>query len=284
MASVYWTNAQTDERGTVLGVRRGVAAVAAILVAVTCAGAVHADGDPASDVLPIDLVYLPISGPSREAAGALRSAVAAVYARGDRIRVAVIATREDLGAIPSLMNKPDAYARFLGQELGAFYVGPLLIVMPRGWGIYDGGRSVTSETGVLGRISVQASSVDDLVRSAAAAVQKLEAAGALKSRDIRPPYVYPQSSTVHPGKTAVLSFRVLDDSDRAAVAVSIVAGGRRLASLGSPLGPTNYPNARSVSWAVPRNVVRRGIEVCMTATDAAGNRSHAQCMPLRVAR
>jgi hypothetical protein len=268
----------------VTGVRRGVAAVAAITVAVTCAGAARADGDPASDVLPIDSIYFPISAPSRDAEGALRSAVAVVYAHGDRIKVAVIATREDLGAIPSLMNKPDAYARFLGQELGAFYVGPLLIVMPRGWGIYDGGRSVSPETRVLGRTSVNGSTVDDLVRSAAAAVQKLERAGALESPDIRPPYVYPQSSTVHPGTTAVLFFRVLDDSDRAAVAVSILARGRRLASLTSPLAPTNYPKARSVSWRVPRNVARRGVKLCMTATDAAGNRSHAECMPLRVAR
>jgi hypothetical protein len=268
----------------VTGVRRGVAAVAAITVAVTCTGAARADGDPASDVLPIDSVYFPINAPSRDAEAALRGAVAVVYAHGDRIKVAVIATRQDLGAIPSLMNRPDAYARFLGQELGAFYVGPLLVVMPGGWGIYDGGRSVTRETGVLGRIAVKGTSVDDLVRSAADAVQKLEGAGALESPDIRPPYVYPQSSTVHPGKTAVLSFRVLDDSDRAAVAVSIVARGRRVAALASPLGPTNYPKARSVSWRVPRNVARRGVKVCMTARDAAGNRSHVECMPLKVAR
>ena len=70
-----------------------------------------------------------------------------VYADGNRVKVAVIATSDDLGAIPSLMNKPDDYAKFLGQELAGFYIGPLLIVMPSGWGVYDGGRSVAAENG-----------------------------------------------------------------------------------------------------------------------------------------
>jgi len=45
---------------------------------------------------------------------------------------------EGLGAIPSLFNKPNQYARFLGFELSAGFIGPLLIVMPSGFGIWDG--------------------------------------------------------------------------------------------------------------------------------------------------
>lgn len=265
---------------------RGLWPVLACAAAALLVGApALADGDPASDILPTDSVYFPINQPSQDAASSLTSAVNAVYANGDRVKVAVIATPDDLGAIPSLMNKPDDYAKFLGQELAGFYVGPLLIVMPSGWGIYDGGRSVAAESGVLNGIGVSGSSPDNLVRSAATAVQKLEAAGALKSADVRAPYVYAQASTIHPGKPAVLSFRVLDDSNRSAVEITILAGGKTIASLASPLGPTNYPNARSVTWPVPKKIAKKGVKVCMTATDAAGNKSTPpSCMPLKVGK
>src|SRR5207253_9142514 len=108
---------------------------AAVLAALST-GDARADGDPASDVLPTDSIYFPLSAPSADAQSSLTSAVSAVYANGDRVKVAVIATADDLGAIPSLMNKPDDYARFLGQELMGFYVGPLLIAMPGGRGVY----------------------------------------------------------------------------------------------------------------------------------------------------
>ena len=52
--------------------------------------------------------------------------------RGYRVKVAVIASGADLGAIPSLFGKPTEYSRFLGVELSMYYVGPLLIVMPAG--------------------------------------------------------------------------------------------------------------------------------------------------------
>ena len=256
----------------------------AVLAGTWPAGAARADGDPASDVLPTDSVYFPISAPSGDAQGALTSAVGAVYSNGDRIKVAVIATADDLGAIPSLMNRPDDYARFLGQELAGFYVGPLLIAMPNGWGIYDGGRSTSAESGVLGGVGVNGSSVDNLVRSAATAVQKLEAAGALKSPDIKAPYVYPVPATVHPGKTAAFQFRLLDDSSRAAASITVVAGSKTLATLSSPLGPTNYPNARTITWPVPKTIAKKGVRLCMVATDAAGNKSAATCVALKVAK
>ena len=264
--------------------RRGLAVCAVLLSAATTATLARADGDPASDVLPTDSVYFPIKAPSRDAQAALTSAVNAVYSNGNRVKVAVIATAEDLGAIPSLMNKPGDYAQFLGQELQAFYVGPLLIVMPKGFGVYDGGRSVAAENGVLDGMSVNGSSVDNLVRSAVSAVQRLDAAGALKSPDIKAPWVYPQTVTLHPGKAVSFPFRVLDDSNRARVIVTVVVGRKTIASLNSPLGPTRYPNARSVGWRVPKTIATKGVKICMRAADSAGNRSTPACMPLKVAR
>lgn len=264
--------------------RRGLAVFAALLAAAIAASLAHGDGDPASDVLPTESVYFPINAPSQDAQAALTSAVNAVYSNGNRVRVAVIATAEDLGAIPSLMNKPDEYAKFLGQELQGFYIGPLLIVMPKGFGMYDGGRSVSAEHGVLSGMSVNGSSVDDMVRSAVSAVQRLDSAGALKSRDIKPPWVYPQQVTIHPGKPAVFPFRVLDDSNRAGVTVAVLVGAKTIASLRSPLAPTDYPKARTVTWRVPRTIAKKGVKICMRAADAAGNRSPPTCMPLKVAK
>jgi hypothetical protein len=77
---------------------------------------------------------------------------------------------------------------------------------------------------------------------------------------------------------------VLDDSNRAGVTVTILAGAKSIASLSSPLGPTNYPNARTVSWPVPKTIAKKGVKICMTAADAAGNRSTQACMPLKVAK
>jgi hypothetical protein len=253
------------------------------VTAAIAAGAALADGDPASDILPTQSVYFPISTASPDAQSALTSAVNAVYADGNRVKVAVIAAVEDLGAVPSLMNKPDEYARFLGQELQGFYIGPLLIVMPNGWGIYDGGRSVSAENDVLGGLGVNGSSVDNLVRSAATAVQRLEAAGALVSPDIKAPYAFPQSSTLHPGKRVTFLFRLLDDSSRAAATVTITARGKTLVSLRSPLGPTSYPNVHTLTWRVPTTLSARTAKLCMVATDAAGNRSPSTCVALKVA-
>ena len=64
--------------------------------------------------------------------------------RGDRVKVALIYTAEDLGAIPSLFGQPGEYA-----QLGLWYVGPLLVVMPAGFGVYDGGRSTAAAEQVL---------------------------------------------------------------------------------------------------------------------------------------
>jgi hypothetical protein len=60
--------------------------------------------------------YLPYAAPPKTAASSLARQIAAVYAAGNRVKVAVIHARHDLGAIPSLFGKPRAYARFLGHE------------------------------------------------------------------------------------------------------------------------------------------------------------------------
>src|SRR5438552_3343488 len=131
--------------------------------------------------------FFPSPAPSAGARQALDQAIAASYAKDYRVKVAVIASKDDLGAIPSLFGKPADYARFLGTELQFLYVGPLLIVMPAGFGVYDGGRTTAAEDAVLVRLKASASSADDLTRSAATAVQALLAAGRPRPKGRPPP-------------------------------------------------------------------------------------------------
>jgi hypothetical protein len=159
------------------------------VLALSTAALVRADGDPASDTLLAEDAYLPFPSPGADVSARLKSAVAAAYTRGYLLKVAVIATVNDLGAIPSLFGKPNEYASFLGQEIKFYYGGPLLIVMPAGFGIYDQGLATTAEEKVLAGRTVKSDSADTLTASAADAVQALVAAGALKSKDTTPPYV-----------------------------------------------------------------------------------------------
>ena len=50
--------------------------------------------------------------------------------------MAIIAGPTDLGSVTALWRQPQNYARFLGQELSLNYTGPLLVVMPNGYGFY----------------------------------------------------------------------------------------------------------------------------------------------------
>jgi hypothetical protein len=125
-------------------------AAAAALVTVPAA---HANGDPASDVLLVNQVYIgpevPISNADRDA---LTKTVAAANERGYPIRVALIPFTSDLGTAVSLWRHPQDYAKFLGSELAFVYTKRLLIAMPSGFGVYHRNRPVAKEQRVLGRI------------------------------------------------------------------------------------------------------------------------------------
>jgi hypothetical protein len=262
--------------------RRGLGVLAIALAAFVPATAL-ADGDPASDVLPVQNTFTPYPPPAN--AKDLAATVQKVFESGHRLRVAVIATRRDLGSIPSLFGKANAYARFLGTEIGSFYAGPLLIVMPSGFGIYDGRRSTAPESRVLAKLKVGGSSATALVDSAIAAVNALAAAGVLDSPDTLPPNSYPLQATVHPGKPASLTYHVLEDSERSSEVVTVYAGAKVLAVLRKPLHFADYNTAQSVRWNVPANVPRKGLRFCVVATDPSGNRQQAPgCSPITVAR
>lgn len=109
--------------------------VVVALAAGWTASRARADGDPASDVLAVEYVFLPPDAgmPSIQQAE-LSALVLKADARGLKLRVAVIASPGDLGSITELWRQPENYARFLGAELSYVFRGTLLVVMPNGYG------------------------------------------------------------------------------------------------------------------------------------------------------
>jgi hypothetical protein len=258
--------------------RLRVKAVAIALVAgallLGAAGSARADGDPASDTLLYANAYLPYAAPSKAASADLAKQIDAVYRAGNRVKVAVIQARTDLGAIPSLFGKPTAYAQFLGEEISGVYIGPLLIVMHKGYGIYDGGRTVAAEQRVLAGLPTPGTSSDDLVDAAAAAVAKLQQAGALRSRDVLKPYAQPLVTRLQAHVLTVV-FYLYDDSGKASAAITAVRGGKVLLTFRLPTRTTSVLRPVSQKIPVPASLSLARASVCVAAVDPSGNRAKA---------
>lgn len=106
------------------------AAVALGLPATACA-----NGDPASDYLLVQKLFLPFAAKIDNTKVKQLNAVLTAADRANfPIRVAVILSPSDLGTAFSLYRKPERYAQFLGLELAFVYRGRLLVVMPNGYG------------------------------------------------------------------------------------------------------------------------------------------------------
>jgi hypothetical protein len=140
------------------------------------AGRARADGDPASDVLVSQTLFLPqdarLTTRQQAQLGALLSAA---RRSGYPLRLALIASPTDLGSITELWRQPDSYARFLGQELSLNYHGTLLVVMPNGFGLYGPGSHSAAQRTALARTGAPGSAAG-LGTTAIAAVQRLAAA------------------------------------------------------------------------------------------------------------
>ena len=149
-----------------------IAAVAALLAV----PAAQANGDPASDVLITQQVFIPFEAPiSTSAKDELIKTVAAANERGYKIRVAVIAFTGDLGTAVSLWRHPQSYSKFLGSELAFVYSNRLLISMPSGFGFYRGRKPVAKEQAVVVKIP-PGKTPTELTESTTKAVRALAAA------------------------------------------------------------------------------------------------------------
>jgi len=112
-------------------------AAAAIVATILVPAPALADGDPASDVLLGESVFYPYGPPvALGLQETLNAETEAARRTHFPIKVALIDTPADLGAIPTLFGKPQQYAALLHQEIGLFGITQLLlVVMPNGYGI-----------------------------------------------------------------------------------------------------------------------------------------------------
>lgn len=148
----------------------------ACMLALASSPAARADGDPASDYLYGQAAYFPYQ-PAITAAdqGKIGKALADGRSHGYQLKVAIIASPVDLGSVPEMFGKPQAYADFLDREILAFHRGDLLVVMPGGFGVagpnaakakkaLQGAQTASAAPGPLGKAAI-----DGIIRVAKAA-------------------------------------------------------------------------------------------------------------------
>jgi hypothetical protein len=152
--------------------------VLVLVTACLCAPATaRANGDPASDYLLAQNVFLPFTAKIDQAeVQRLNALLRESQTAGFRIRVALILSPSDLGTAFSLFGKPQKYAAFLGLELSFVYRGRLLVVMPNGYGYTVNADPDPKASRVLKKLPPAGRNATKGVRAAIVAVQRLAAA------------------------------------------------------------------------------------------------------------
>jgi len=153
----------------------------AVALAGTAAGTARADGDPASDVLLSDNVFLSYQSPYGSAEGrALEGLAKEAKQQHFPMRVAVITQLADMGSVGGLYGKAQRYADFLASEVAFVYRGTLVVVMngkPGGFGVHGPGATPAARR-ALARMKLPGSSptAAELARVAAVAMQRVATA------------------------------------------------------------------------------------------------------------
>jgi hypothetical protein len=156
---------------------RSVAFAAALLLFALPAAVARANGDPASDYLLVQSVFLPFNAKvDPKASKELADTIRAADEKGFKIKVAVIGSRYDLGTAFSLYNKAQKYAQFLGLELSFQYRDRLLVVMPNGFGYSVNGKPDPQGVAVVQKLPPPGKDPTKQVQAATAAIRKLAAA------------------------------------------------------------------------------------------------------------
>jgi hypothetical protein len=145
--------------------------------------AARADGDPASDYLLAGLSFLsPYDGhiPTADQKK-INAMLASAKKQGFPLRVAVIVTPYDLGAVPILFNAPQRYAKFLASEDFYYWKDELLVVMPKGYGIYKAKGLPAADRAAIGKLAPPAGKNGAALAAAAeTAIQTLATQHGLK--------------------------------------------------------------------------------------------------------
>jgi hypothetical protein len=154
------------------------ALLALLLAAValgTAAPAALADADPPSDVLLLQSVYYPYQPPvSDKLRRTLDKVVLDARNAGYPVKVAMVESAVDLGAIPQLFGRPAEYAPFLGREIAFKSKDPLLVIMPAGIATYN--VSAKAQQAIQGIKIDTSKQSDGLVAAAIQAVPKMATA------------------------------------------------------------------------------------------------------------
>jgi hypothetical protein len=111
-------------------------------------------------------------------------------------------------------------------------------------------------------------------------VRRLLAAGALKSKDIKPHYVAALRATVTRGRTARLNYAVFDDSGKSREVVHVRGKRGVLATMSTSLRAVSPQQRYAVRWRVPKPRPAGDVTYCVVAYDPAGNHAKA-CAPVR---
>ncbi len=170
--------------------RIALCALACALAAGVAAPFARADGDPASDYLVAQQVFLSYDAKIPAALQSkLVAAVASANKNGFPLKVALIWTSYDLGSVPELFGKPKTYARFLDAEDSKCWWGGscgsgrfktttrLLVVMPNGLGFAQWKHSPADGYRTLAGIKVTRTPAGLATAATSAAVTLAAAAG-----------------------------------------------------------------------------------------------------------
>jgi hypothetical protein len=157
--------------------KKRLAVLVAALICLCAPAAVRANGDPASDYLLTQSVFLPFTTKiDRNQVQGLGGLLREAGKQHFRIRVALILSPSDLGTAFSLFGKPEKYAQFLGLELSFVYRDRLLVVMPNGFGFSVNGNRDPKASAVLKNLPPPGRDATKEVQAAIVAVQRLAAA------------------------------------------------------------------------------------------------------------
>ena len=172
LLSSFWRLTRSGKRLSVLAV-----AAACLLAPATA----RANGDPASDYLLTQDLFLPFTtkidrGEVTRLTGLLKNGKEQKYP----IRVALIQSPSDLGTAFSLFRKPQRYSEFLGLELSFVYRGRLLVVMPNGYGYAVNGVPDAKSSAVLAKLPSAGADATKEVKAATVAVQALASASGVQ--------------------------------------------------------------------------------------------------------
>jgi len=151
------------------------AGAAAVVIAIFVVHDALADGDPASDYLITQQLFVSFKATFSDSnVTRLRALLDDSKRQGFPLKVAVIAGPYDLGSVPSLFGKPQQYASFLGQEDYYFFKDELLVVMPQGYGLHKPGGAPAGDRAAVAALPIpQTAVIGPLIAAAERAVVAL---------------------------------------------------------------------------------------------------------------